>query len=147
MTTTAPGWAEPTTRVDPAPLPEPGLPPAAAPDGNRGETIIAPAVVSVIAAQAALSVDGVMRSAASGLARVFKPGASNAPDAVAHIDAGRARVQLDVTVAYPAPVWTVTEQIRTRVRDDVARMTGLGVGEIDLRVGLVRPEVPRRRVV
>ena len=147
MTTTAPGWAEPTTPIEPAPLPDPGLPSPATASGTRGETIIAPSVVSVIAARAALSVDGVMRSEASGLARVFRPGSSKAPDAVAHIDGGRASVRLDVTVAYPAPVWTVSDQIRARIREDIDRFTGLAVGEIDLQVGVVRPVVPRRRVV
>lgn len=144
---TAPDWAEPTVpvdqtgRVDPTTL-RPGRPP-----GERGQTVIGPAVVTTIAARAALRVPGVMRSEPSALAKVFKVNEAGIPGASARIEEGRATVQLKVTMSYPTPVWSTSDEIRRSVRTDVERFTGLSVGEIDLEVSVARRPVISRRVV
>ena len=147
MTATAPGWAAPTSTLSPELLPDPGFDSSAAPAHQRGHTIIAPGVVSSIAARAALEVPSVLRSEPTGLARVLGTGKARLPGATAQVDEGRANLQLKVTIAYPAPVWSTSEQVRERVRQQVQALTGLAVGEIDLEVALLRPTVTRRRVV
>ena len=74
-------------------------------------------------------------------------GKAGLPGATAQVDEGVASLQLKVTIAYPAPVWSTSEMIRERVRQQVQRLTGLTVGEIDLEIALVRPTVTRPRVI
>lgn len=52
----------------------------------------------------------------------------------AEVDGDLLRVRVFVTVAYPAPLRTTAQRIRQSVADQVSRMTGLRVPEVDVVV-------------
>lgn len=66
----------------------------------------------------------------------------------ARVDGSTATVDAVISVAWPASVRTVAAQLRQRVRDDVAAVTGVQVAHIDVNVvDLSAPAArPRRRV-
>jgi len=115
--------------------------------GDRGETKIAPGVVSTIAARAALDVPGVMRSEPSGLARVLRRPEGGLPGASADVEGDHAHIELKVTFTYPVPVWSTADSVRQIVRQRVKSYTGLDVGEIDLEItGFTQPQGRKARV-
>ena len=70
------------------------------------------------------------------------------PKTSVEVDGSKAFVTMEISVRWPEPVLTVTEQVRRRVRDRVAELTGLQVDEVhivvsDLATDLIPP--PRVR--
>jgi uncharacterized alkaline shock family protein YloU len=113
---------------------------------SRGETTIAPGVVAKIARQAAREVDGVELAGASGLrgllGRVL-PGPA-APGVGADLASRRTALDLHVSVAWPRPLGTVTEEVRRHVRDRVQHLTGYDVTDVDITVDALPAPVRRR---
>lgn len=120
------------------------LRPGARPEAERGETNIGPGVVSAVAARAALEVPGVVRSEPSAVARVMRRSGGGLPGASANVEGDQASVELQVTLTYPAPVWSTAEAVRQRVRQQVRAYTGLEVGAVDLQVAALMQPQPRR---
>jgi uncharacterized alkaline shock family protein YloU len=124
---------------------------------ERGRIINADRVVTKVAACAAAEDPDVGAAASRVLGRAV-PGAGylgghgtdlNAlPKTSVEVDGSKAFVTMEISVRWPEPVLTVTEQVRRRVRDRVAELTGLQVDEVhivvsDLATDLIPP--PRVR--
>jgi uncharacterized alkaline shock family protein YloU len=122
-----------------------------------GSIIIADRVVTKVAACAAAEDPDVGAAASRVLGRAV-PGAGylggrgtdlNAlPKTSVEVDGAKAFVTMEISVRWPEPVLRVTEQVRRRVRDRVAELTGLQVDEVhivvsDLATDLIPP--PRVR--
>ncbi|MFD7781202.1 Asp23/Gls24 family envelope stress response protein [Streptomyces sp. NPDC059753] len=101
-----------------------GLPPPA----ERGATVIPDKVVARIAVQAA-------RTAQSRRAAVPpERGEPRAPHASAAVRTGSVRLHLTMDLPYPTDIPHVCEQIRHDVAEQVAHLTGLGIGEVTLTI-------------
>ena len=115
---------------------------------ERGATTVADRVVAAVAGRAAAEVPGVGGAAR----RVLGVAVDTAgPDRVPHVDVTVAgeTVALDIrlSVAYPAPVRAVTEQVRRHVAERVETLVGKKVGVVDITVvALPLPEAPGRVV-
>ena len=122
-----------------------------------GSIIIADRVVTKIAACAAAEHPDVGAAASRMLGRAV-PGAGYLgvrgtdldalPKTSVEVDGSKAFVTMEISVRWPASVLKVTEQVRRRVRDRVAELTGLQVDEVhivvsDLATDLIPP--PRVR--
>jgi uncharacterized alkaline shock family protein YloU len=107
---------------------------------QRGETAIADRVVARVAARAAAEVEhtggaaprlagiAIGRETGEGMARVS-----------ARVDGHLAMIEMRLTIAYPAPVGTLSREVRRRVIERVANLTGLEVRHVDIEVArLVR---------
>lgn len=117
---------------------------------SRGETTIASGVVAKIARQAAREVDGVELAGASGLrgllGRVL-PGPT-APGVSADLASRRTALDLHLSVAWPRPVATVTDEVRRHVRSRVQELTGYDVSDVDITIdALPVPTRQRPRVL
>jgi uncharacterized alkaline shock family protein YloU len=117
---------------------------------DRGETIIAPAVVEKIATRAASEVDGVGGVVSTGLSRLLPWTTSDGSPARASADVGAETVTVDLTVnvVYPQPVTAVTNQVRAQVIGRLAELCGLRATEVNIAVpSLVTPPRHERRRV
>ena len=119
-----------------------------APADERGTLTVDDRVVERVAGYAVVLVDG----AAAAPRRVLgvKVGDADVDDE-AHVRArvaGRtATIEASIAVRWPAPVQAVAAETRRRIRDDVARITGVMVDHVDLDVvSLAVPPAPRARV-
>jgi uncharacterized alkaline shock family protein YloU len=127
------GLAEGTVRADDA---------AAA----RGRLEIADRVIERIAAEAAAEVDR-----ATGTPRrvlgVSVGSPTDRPDVSARVDGPVAIVDVVMSVAWPAPVTKVTEQVRARIVQRLADLAGVRAAQVDIRVTtLVSEQSGERRV-
>jgi uncharacterized alkaline shock family protein YloU len=127
------GPAEGTVRADDA---------AAA----RGRLEIADRVIERIAAEAAAEVDR-----ATGAPRrvlgVSVGSPTDRPDVSARVDGPVAIVDVVMSVAWPAPVTKVTEQVRARIVQRLADLAGVRAAQVDIRVTtLVSEQSGERRV-
>jgi uncharacterized alkaline shock family protein YloU len=65
----------------------------------------------------------------------------------AHVDGDLATVTVTMGVHWPASITAVASQVRRRIREDVARITGIDVRRIDIEVvSLAVPPHDRARV-
>lgn len=141
MTTAPPAAPSPS----PAPVPSPA---AELPDPElRGRTTIADRVVERIAAAAAAEVD-----AATGTARrVLGVPVSSAdrPRVSARVHGEEATVEIDMSVAWPAPVRQVTRRVREHVGERLVSLVGLRSARVDVHVAALPVEraPERKRVV
>ncbi|MDF5753366.1 Asp23/Gls24 family envelope stress response protein [Spongiactinospora sp. TRM90649] len=102
------------------------------PPERRGRTIIPEAVVARIAAGAAREVEGVLDVRRRGVVPWNERSRAD-------VDGGLAMLSLDVSVAYPAPLRTLTDRIRNHVAARVHYLTGLAVGHVDIEVTSMVP--------
>ncbi|MBT9257747.1 Asp23/Gls24 family envelope stress response protein [Phycicoccus sp. KQZ13P-1] len=111
---------------------------------QRGRTIIEDAVLEHIAAHAALEVTGVTVTG-SELAKFI---GRRLPKADAHVAGTRARVQVEVAVAWPQPIPTVASAVREHVTARLVELTGLSIDAVDVEVTRVvhNPAPQERRV-
>lgn len=115
----------------------------------RGQTTIAPLVVEKIAARAATEVDGVGGVVRTGLGRLLPWVASDSSSQVAaDVHQDTVAVDLTVNVCYPEPVGRVTGNVRDRVMQRLAALTGLTATEVNIVVDelVVQSRNGRRRV-
>jgi uncharacterized alkaline shock family protein YloU len=125
--------------------------------GELGSIVIADRVVTKIAACAAAEHSDAGAAAARMLGRAL-PGAGYLgvrgtdldalPKTSVEVDGSKAFVTMEISVRWPESVLEVTEQVRRRVQDRVAELTGLQVDEVhivvsDLATDLIPP--PRVR--
>jgi len=142
----------PSTIRDASPEPAEGTVPAddgaVADDGaaTRGRLEIADRVIERIAAQAAAEVDR-----ATGTPRrvlgVSVGSPTDRPDVSARVDGPIAIVDVVMSVAWPAPVTKVTEQVRVRIVQQLADLASVRAAQVDIRVtALVSEQSSERRV-
>lgn len=112
--------------------------------GRRGALEIADRVVQRIAAHTARGVAGVV-SSGSGLDQVL---GHRYPKADATVAGDRARVDVEIAVAWPHPLGEVSAQVRDTVARRVQELVGLRVDAVDVRAATVVHEksAPSRRV-
>lgn len=117
---------------------------------SRGETIIAPRVVEKIATRAASEVDGVGGVVETGLSRLlpWTVGEAAPARAAAEVHTDTVTVDLTVSVLYPEPVATVTNEVRARVIRRLSELCGLRATEVNIAVPalVTPPRAARRRV-
>jgi uncharacterized alkaline shock family protein YloU len=110
---------------------------------ERGRTSIADSVVAKIAGIACREIAGVFNmgsggARAIGALRERLPGSSSTSTASqgVNVEVGerQAAVDLDVVLEYGVPIVDVSQAIRTNVADNVERMTGLEVTEVNVYV-------------
>jgi uncharacterized alkaline shock family protein YloU len=136
---------------------DPGAELAVPGSSELGTIIIADRVVTKIAACAAVE-DPDAGAAASRMLGRAVPGAGYLggrgtdldalPKTSVEVDGAKAFVSMEISVRWPESVLEVTEQVRRRVQDRVAELTGLQVDEVhivvsDLATDLIAP--PRVR--
>jgi uncharacterized alkaline shock family protein YloU len=126
-----------------SPYPELGDP------ADRGSVSIADRVVERIAGHAVTQVEGASAAPRRLLGVAL---GENPPDKEASVDArvDGSIVTVDATVAvgYPHSVRAVTARLRTHVRAEVERLTGMRVAHIDVDVVSMRaPAAQPRRVL
>lgn len=113
------------------------LPPAA----DRGKLRIDPRVVQKIAAAAASEVDYVGGAARRMLnVTVGSDGSPSQPRVHARVDGTVVTLRLLCSVAYPAPVATVTERLRAHLFERIDAMTGLQTRQVDITVSALTDE-------
>ena len=115
----------------------------------RGETTIAPLVVEKIASRAATEVDGVSDVVRAGLGRLLPWVSSDSSAQVAaDVHEDTVTVDLTVNVRYPEPVRRVVANVRDRVAERLAALTGLTATEVNIVVDelVVERRDGRRRV-
>jgi uncharacterized alkaline shock family protein YloU len=128
-----------------------GAPDAPPPSGlhtDKGYTSIAPVVVEKIAGRAATEVDGVANVAPAGLRRFFSSTTASTDgmaDADARVGAERTAVAVTVSVRYPLPVRSTSEQVRSAVAHRVHQLTGLQVSSVDVTVAQMPATDPVKR--
>jgi uncharacterized alkaline shock family protein YloU len=142
----------PTTVRDDEPGPADGTGPA---DGSvpaddsaaaRGRLDIADRVIERIAVQAAAEVD-LATGAPRRVLGVSVGSPTDRPDVSARVDGDVAIVDVVMSVAWPAPVTTVTEQVRARIMQQLADLAGVRAAQVDIRVtALVSEQSGERRV-
>ena len=141
MTTrdTAPGPADGTMPADDSAVSEHGA-------ATRGRLEIADRVIERIAAQAASEVDR-----ATGTPRrvlgVSVGSPTDRPDVSARVDGPIAIVDVVMSVAWPAPVTKVTEQVRARIVQHLIDFAGVRTVQVDIRVTALVPEQSSERRV
>lgn len=117
---------------------------------SRGETIIGPRVVEKIATRAASEVDGVGGVVETGLSRLlpWTVGEAAPARAAAEVHTDTVTVDLTVSVLYPEPVATVTNEVRARVIRRLSELCGLRATEVNIAVPalVTPPRAARRRV-
>ena len=125
-----------------------GSAPDATPPEERGRLTVAERVVERVAGYAATQVDG----AAAAPRRLLGISIGEArPDAAAAVratvDGSVATVEATIAVAWPQSVRRVTEALRSRIREDVRRVTDVEVAHVDVDVvDFVTAATPARRV-
>jgi uncharacterized alkaline shock family protein YloU len=103
--------------------------------GQRGRTSIADRVVTKVAAQAVSEVEqtgGVARELA-GITLGRQTGEGTARVS-ARIDGHLTMIELRLSLSYPAPVRTLTREVRRHVIERVTGLTGLEVRHVDIEV-------------
>jgi uncharacterized alkaline shock family protein YloU len=128
----------PTTAAPAAELTTPPAGAALAEPAQRGGLEVADRVVEKIAAQAATEVD-----AATGARRRrlgVAVGDTDRPQVSARVDGDLAVVAVVMSVAWPAPVVEVTEQVRGRIRGRLAELAGVRAAQVDVRVTALTSE-------
>jgi uncharacterized alkaline shock family protein YloU len=124
------------------PLPE--LPEPA----ERGRLTIAERVVERVAGFAVTRVEGASAAPRRVLGRqVGEARVEDEASVSAQVDGLAATVRATVAVAWPQPVREVADRLRAAIRADVARMTDVTVGQVDLDVvSFAAATAPARRV-
>jgi len=103
--------------------------------GQRGRTTIGDRVVTRVAARAVAEVEQTGGAARQlmGFTIGRQTGEGTAPVS-ARIDGHLAMIQLRLSLAYPAPVRTLTREVRRHVIERVTGLTGFEVRHVDIEV-------------
>lgn len=118
------------------------------PAEDRGRTTIADRVIEAMAARIVSEQPGVGGAARQVLGVAVTPeDAQRAPQVQATVAGEVVALRVRLSVIYPAPVHTMTDQVRRRLIDRIGAFTGKRVGVVDIVVtALHRPDV-RGRIV
>lgn len=114
---------------------------------SKGETTITPEVVAKVARKAASEIDGVELVSGGGIRGLLSMARAAPPGASADVASRQTALDLNVSVVWPRPVRSVTDQVRAAVRSKVEELTGYEVTDVDINVeSLPAPSRPRNRV-
>jgi len=112
--------------------------------GQRGRTTFSVGVVEHIARLAANAVEGVAEHG-SGLEKVV---GRQYPKVNAEVAGSRARLSLQVAVAWPYPLADVCARVRDQVTTRLGELTGLDIDAVDVTAAkVVQPQEPESRRV
>lgn len=111
---------------------------------QRGRTIIADRVVTRVATRAVAEV-AQTGGAARQLAGITlgRQGGQGPARVSAHVDGNLAMIEMRLTLAYSAPVRSLSREVRRHVMERVASLTGIEVRHVDIEV--VRLLTPGQR--
>ncbi len=103
--------------------------------GQRGRTTIADRVVTQIATRAVAEVGQTGGAARQliGLTLGRQPGEGPARVS-ARVDGNLATIEMRLSLAYPAPVRSLTREVRRHVTERVTTLTGIEVRHVDIEV-------------
>jgi uncharacterized alkaline shock family protein YloU len=103
---------------------------------SRGHLVLERKVIERVAAQVASESDSGRTGGVSGgfLGFGTRTDLSALPATSVELVGRTATVRLDLTVAYPTPIRTATDQIRRRVMSQVRALTGVEVTRVDITV-------------
>lgn len=103
--------------------------------GQRGRTTIADRVVTKVAAQAVTEVEQTGGAAMQLIGfRVGRETGKGPARVSVRIDGHLAMIEMRLTLAYPAPVRTLTREVRKHVIERVTSLTGIEVRHVDIEV-------------
>lgn len=111
-----------------------------------GQIQIADEVVAVIAATAAMEIEGVLNaSSASGNAFVeFFGKKSQTKGVKINSDGGELTLELDIVVLFGTKIQTAATEVQKKVKSAVETMTGLTVAMVNVNVcGIVKEKQPK----
>ena len=125
-----------------------GIPSGTRAPEDRGSLSIADRVVERVAGYAATQVDGAAAAPRRLLGISVGESRLDAEAAVrATVDGSVATVEATIAVSWPQSVRTVTDRLRTRIREDVRRLTDVEVAHVDVDVvDFATTTAPARRV-
>jgi uncharacterized alkaline shock family protein YloU len=108
--------------------------------GQRGRTTIADRVVAKIATRAVSEVAQTGGAARQLIGITLGRQTGEGPARVStHVDGNLALIELRLTLAYPAPVRSLTREVRRHVMERVASLTGIEVRHVDIEVVRLLP--------
>ncbi len=103
--------------------------------GQRGRTIIADRVVAKIAARAVAEVGQTGGAARELIGLTVGRQSGEGPARVsAQVNGSLALIEMRLSLAYPAPVRSLTREVRRHVMERVAALTGIEVRHVDIEV-------------
>ena len=103
--------------------------------GQRGRTIIADRVVAQIATRAVAEVGQTGGAARQLVGLTLGREAGQGPARVsARVNGNLALIEMRLSLAYPAPVRSLSREVRRHVMERVAALTGIGVRHVDIEV-------------
>jgi uncharacterized alkaline shock family protein YloU len=112
-----------------------------APEG-RGRLEIHPTVLRKIVEHAADQVPGTLRHERRLAGIDIGEAGASARITTGHADAAAVDVRLELTLQYPGPVRSVVDAVRTKVGDELVRLTGRRVRALTVTVSGLRPARP-----
>jgi len=102
---------------------------------QRGRTTIADRVVAQVAARAVAEVAQTGGAARQLIGFTLGRQTGQGPARVsARVDGNLAMIEMRLTLAYPAPVRSLTREVRRHVMERVASLTGVEVRHVDIEV-------------
>ena len=103
--------------------------------GQRGQTTIADRVVTQVAARAVSEVEQTGGAARQLMGfTIGRQRGEGAARVSVRIDGHLAMIQLRLSLAYPAPVRSLTREVRSHVIERVTGLTGFEVRHVDIEV-------------
>jgi uncharacterized alkaline shock family protein YloU len=103
--------------------------------GQRGRTTIADRVVAQIATRAVAEVGQAGGAGRQLIGLTLGRQAGEGPARVsARVDGNLAMIEMRLSLAYPAPVRSLTREVRRHVMERVTTMTGIEVRHVDIEV-------------
>lgn len=115
---------------------------------DRGSTSISRKVLQKIAGQVARDETQAGGTSGGFLGIGAQADYSARPDATVELAGNIASLQVTVGLPYPVPLRTATDELRQRIADRVAELTGVQVRQVDITVAWLTPETaaaPGRR--
>jgi uncharacterized alkaline shock family protein YloU len=108
--------------------------------GQRGRTIIADRVVTKIATQAVAEVGQTGGAARQLIGLTVGRQTGEGPARVSvRVNGNLVMIQMRLSLAYPAPVRSLTREVRRHVMEQVTALTGLEVRHVDIEVARLLP--------
>ena len=103
--------------------------------GQRGRTTIADRVVAKIATRAVAEVGQTGGAARQLIGLILGRQAGEGPAYVsARVNGDLAMIEMRLSLAYPAPVRSLTREVRRHVTERVTTLTGIEVRHVDIEV-------------
>lgn len=116
----------------------PAIPLAGADPAERGRLTISPSVLRKLTERTAELTPGTLPAPRSVVG--VGVGTPSAATAKVTITAGGVDLRLEVALRYPGPVGATVDQLRSRITDEIRRITGYQVRAIAVTVTALLPE-------